>query len=634
MSEKYTPSDDERKLITFVEDRFTIARDQWISNQKWKFDLYYKNSMDYNWDRQALLDQQNKWDWASNTFVPVTSGYLRGILPKVTDSSPEIRVTWRNSDDMWSAEKVQMLLEYIWDKNNMEQELRKFNMQAIRYWTAIAKVYWKTKTIKTTKDVVDDENLEIKQTTDVKDEFNDPTFETLDIYNFYPDPQWYDIDSCRYVFQRYLMTKEQIYKTYWKDNLQNTEYIKAWTWDLTIYTWVRDTVNNTKNKWNVPKATNEQIEVIEYWEDDKIVVLAWWVLIRNEENPFPFKKKPFLKVTYEDTEFQFYWVWVAEQLAQPQELINKIRNQRIDNVTMSLQQMFVVNDMALVNKKDLDFRPWWLIRVRWQDMWNVIQPMAMPWVAWTAYNEDDLVLQSARQATWLDMYSIWQSEAASTSASAVIASKEASALRIKWYIRALETDVYEPLIRMWLELAKEFYPNDVAENIYGENWEVVWTKQKMPLDVPKKENWSISFEDLSKDDLWWYYNFRVLSDSWVAASKELAKANSLQLLDRAASIWTNPQTWEQYVDIKALWESTLIDHNKDPEKLMWFNSQQAGDRQQQWMDQTALQNEMSMAQQVQWQWWANGNAISNQVNSNLWWSNAPSLTNNVWPNQI
>jgi len=34
---------------------------------------------------------------------------------------------------MGKAEKVQTLLSYIWDKNPMEKELKKFNLQALRY---------------------------------------------------------------------------------------------------------------------------------------------------------------------------------------------------------------------------------------------------------------------------------------------------------------------------------------------------------------------------------------------------------------------------------------------------------------------------------------------------------------------
>ena len=630
---QYTPSDDEKKRITFIQNRYRNALNYFKSNYKSRFDKYYKNSLDYNWDRAKLLAEQNK-EWASNTFVPLTSWYLRWVLPKVIDSSPEIKVTWRRPDDMGKAEKVQTLLSYIWDKNPMEKELKKFNLQALRYWTGIWKVLWKKKSIKSTKAVVDDENLEIKDVSYVEDEFDDPAFETIDIYWFFPDPQWYDIDSCRYVCQRYLMTKEQFFKTYWKDNLMNTEYVQASTWDLTILSNVRNEVSSLKNWWAAVKATKEQLEVIEYWEDDKFCILAWWVLVKDDVNPFPFKKKPYLKTCYEDIEFQFYWTWIPEQLSHIQDSVNKLRNQRADTVSMWLQQMFIINDAAVVDTRELEMRPWWLIRALWQDMDSVIHPVQMPTISPSSYNEDDLSAQDARTATWLDAYSIWQSQAASSSASSVIASKEASALRVKNYVRSLETEVYEPMIRMWLDLAKEFYPNDILEQVYDENWNVVDTVAKMPLNVSKNENWKITFQDIMKNDLGWYFDFRVLSDSWIAASKELSKQNSLQLLDRAASIWTNPQTWEQYVDVKALWKSTLVDFDKDPESLMWFNTQQSQWRQDQWLALTQQQQKINQMQQMQWlaqwwqwwwQWWKSipSNPISNQVNWNLAWINAP-----------
>jgi len=615
MAQQYKPSPEEKKRIEFVQWRFNTARDFFKNNVQDKFDSYYKDYREDASDRKALLIEQKK-EWASNVFVPVTSSYVRWITAKIADAKPELRIIGRNSDDMQKAEKVQTLMQYIWDKNEMEKELKKLINQSVVFWTWIWKVSWKKKYIKSTKDVVDEETLEIKQITESKEEFNDPTFETVDVYWFFPDPQWYSIESCRYVCQRYLLTKQQIFTTYWKENIKNTEFLQNWTWDLTILDDVRNTVNTSKNWSNTPKATDNQIEVIEYWEDDRLTVIAWDVMIKDEENPFPFKKKPFVSLAYDVLPFEFYGVWVAEQLKGSQALINKIRNQRIDQVTMSLNQPFLLNDMAIPNKEDLELRPWWFIRVLWQDIDSAIRPLQMPQVSGNAYQEDQLIFDAARQATWLDSYSIWQSEAASTSASSVIASKEASALRIKQFVRWLETEVYTPIFRMWLELAKEFYPNDTAERVINEEtWEDE-IKKKMPIDIRKEENWQFSFEDISKEDLYWIFDFRVLSDSWIAASKELNKQNSLNLLDRAATVWTNPQTWEQYVNMKALWKDVLNDFNKDSSELMWNNTQQE--------QQDAQQNqqgfeENKMMQQQQW-WW---DQLSQTSNANLWWTNAP-----------
>ena len=206
---------------------------------------------------------------------------------------------------------------------------------------------------------------------------------------------------------------------------------------------------------------------------------------------------------------------------------------------------------------------------------------------------------------------------------------------------------------MWLELWREFYPNDVVTQVVNvETW-LTEDVSAIPKDFRKEEDWQFTFESISKDDLYWYFDFRVLSSSWISASKELNKQNSLQLLDRAVTAWVNPQTWEEYVDKKGLWKHVLQNFNFNPSELMWANSeqqQQAQDvnkqafDQQQWLDQQAQQWQIDAQQQwlnqwlAQWpapqSWWQTLSQ-TNAPTANLSGINAPSAAwiQNVSPNQ-
>lgn len=631
MAEQYKPGEEELKVIGLIKQRFDTAKQFFKDNVKDKCDSFYKDYREYAWDRQALLNSQNLW-WKSNTFIPLTSSYIRWVDARVKESLPELKIIWRNEDDMKKAEKIQTMLEYIWEKDKTSIEVWNFVKHCEIYGTWVWKVTWKTKRVITTKEIIDDETLEKKDVKDYSEEYDDPTFNNIDLYSFFPDPQWNSIESCRYVCQRHLMTKWQILLQF-KD-MENTEFFENWSWDLEVLDTVRVIVNKQVNTKSEEKATDEQIEVIEYWEDDKYVLLVWWVLAINKPNPYPFKKKPFIKSSYESLPFEFYWVWLAEQLSQSQKLINTVRNQRIDNVTMSLQPMSIINDMAIENEEDLTWRPFGTIRVLWQDLDNTIRPLTVPQVWSSAYNEDSLIFDAARQATGLDAYSIWQSEAASASASSVIASKEASALRIKSFIRNLELELYEPLFRMWLELWREFYPNDTIKQVVNiETW-LTENVASIPKDFRKEENGQFTFEQISKDDLYWYFDFRVLSSSWIAASKELNKQNSLQLLDRAVTAWTNPQTWEEYVNKKALWKLVLKNLSVDPSEFMGTNTQT---EKQDWQTNMELFNEqkqLDQQKQAEWGWW-NTWALSQiqWAQANLSWINA-SAPQTPWTTQV
>ena len=72
----YTPTPEELQVIALVTTRFTESKDHFLDNSRSKFDQFYKDYREYAGDRQALLDTANK-SWASNTFVPLTSSYIR-----------------------------------------------------------------------------------------------------------------------------------------------------------------------------------------------------------------------------------------------------------------------------------------------------------------------------------------------------------------------------------------------------------------------------------------------------------------------------------------------------------------------------------------------------------------------------
>ena len=77
------------------------------------------------------------------------------------------------------------------------------------------------------------------------------------------------------------------------------------------------------------------VELLEYWEDDRVVTIAnRAVIIREAKNPFYHGKKPFVHIINNVVPHEFYGLGEVEPLERLQHELNAKRNQRLDAVNL------------------------------------------------------------------------------------------------------------------------------------------------------------------------------------------------------------------------------------------------------------------------------------------------------------
>ena len=265
MAKQYNPTGKEKKIKTMVEKRYKEAKAFFVKYHKDRYDKYYKNANDYNGDRLELLKKVGGDDWMSNLFVPITASHIRTIHPRVIGGLPSIMVSGRNQSSQKGAIKIQAMLEYLWERNTMKGKIKILILDAINYGIGIGKVIWDKGIVKGGMTKINDDG-ESEFVPMKFDEYDDPGFEPVDPYSYFHDPLGTTIDNCRYHFQRYLLTADQIQANYAGLIEHNIEIIKSKDksidrGDLTNYASVRKDILEYKSKESA-KNTSDRKSVV------------------------------------------------------------------------------------------------------------------------------------------------------------------------------------------------------------------------------------------------------------------------------------------------------------------------------------------------------------------------------------
>jgi hypothetical protein len=131
---------------------------------------------------------------------------------------------------------------------------------------------------------------------------------------------------------------------------------------------------------------NYEVEVIEYWEEDRVLTIAnGSVLCRDSDTPFDHGMLPAIVMKHIPIMDQMMGVGVIEPIIDLDKEANLKRNQRIDNVNLSMNAMWAVKKGAQAWPKSMASAPGRTIPV---DTIEDIKPIIMPDVTVGAYNEE------------------------------------------------------------------------------------------------------------------------------------------------------------------------------------------------------------------------------------------------------
>lgn len=456
-----------KELANTIVSRYTTARN-WREPLKQKWDDFYDLY-------RGVLDSTTKSIWQANIFVPYAFSTIETIVPRLVAGRPQIDVMPREEGDTDYARVQSYLVDYQWDQCDMDKLLPDIVRQMLIYGTSVVKVYWdkKVETVEEEIEIDPDfpelgsQKVEVEKTTK-----NQPVVEMVDLYDFFWDPKGFDIDSCGWVAHRtyrsydYLikMQKQGLYKNVNLLEKDKTRPFKGETDKIT-----RTTALGTTDPQSVSGDSDKEanIELIEYWEDNRVVTIAnRTVVIRDDKNPFAHGKKPFVRFVDQSVPKEFCGIGELEPIETLQKELNDMRNQRMDNASLILNRMWLVQNGANVDEDELVSDVGGIIHT---DKIEGVQALYPPEIPNSSYREETLIKADIQQTTGITDYTkgVASDALANETATGISMMQEAGNARIKLKMMNIEMGIRE-IGELFISLNKQFIDEETVIRILGE----------------------------------------------------------------------------------------------------------------------------------------------------------------------
>jgi len=292
-----------------------------------------------------------------------------------------------------------------------------------------------------------------------------PSIEAVSCWNLYPDPNATSMDDAEYVIQRHSLNREQ-FAALAKKPLFKAEAIREGL-EMGPNYQARGFESSLYDGENVSTIYKNRFEVLEYWgvitkdiakqlnldfddELDIVSVNAWICgnkILRLVENPFSPRRIPYMVCPYELNPYQFFGIGISENMQDSQQVMNGHARMAIDNLALSGNLIFDVDETMLVPGQDMKVFPGKIFRRQSGQPGAAIHGVKFPNTSQENLMMFDRFRQLADEATGIPSYSHGTTGVQSTTrtASGMSMLMGAAALSIKTVIKNIDDYLLKPL---------------------------------------------------------------------------------------------------------------------------------------------------------------------------------------------
>jgi len=527
------------------------ARTYFLSQIKPRLDRSYKLYIAWPGDRAKEIQR-----WQSNVSIPYVQGVIETMVPRIIDARPDFSVQGRNKDSQARASKLEGLCNFYWEKAEMDSKVEMLVRAAMTYGTGYLQAYWR-KDVRTLKFLqTDDLTKELTWKEKERTFYDAPTADWVDNYSLWYDWRNVEAKNKRFWFVRRVLTEGEITRRYPMADPDKLALLKPGG-DISDYASIRQEVKATNTHISRGQEifsgnfgtgntyhgddNSELFEVFEWWRplDDLYSVMANEIpILKGGEipNPYDFKETPFIDIPYLKVPGEFEGYGVPMILEYLQIMLNTIKNQRIDAVTLNIHKMWIVNPLANIDKAELVTRPFGII---YSPDPNGVREVQFSDVKESAFKEEDMLKNDMRYASGVDDASMGSGGQAS-SATEVRHLRESTIERVRLFVNHLG-DGFANLQRYWIEMTRQFFTEDMTIRIVGNDGKV-----EFPL--------------IEKDDLMGEFDFKSTVLPSIAGQNEVKKKQDMDLLQLLMQL--------PFIDPKKLVSKVLFDWNWDAESIM------------------------------------------------------------------
>lgn len=305
-----------------------------------------------------------------------------------------------------------------------------------------------------------------------------PLFKPVDIFEMFPHPCKMEIDDGLPLIRRRYVDKQ--FLTRLKDGVFGYKNIQK-ALDSSCAKQGED-----KKDFNPEKG--EYYELLEYWgplsdkitnKDGKITdreEIPYWCMVINREvviraipNPYNHQLPPYCKFKlFEDARPNWFGVGIGLIGLPIQERLNKLVNQRLDNVDLVMnKQGFYNGGDPLINQKDLQIsKPGKWHKV--SDVLSSVRWMDTPDVTVSSYNEEKLAKEDFREATGASSTLSPTQTGQHRTAMGISILQGAAGIRFKPVLRKIESQLIQQTAMFFLSNLRQFMTEEQWVLITGE----------------------------------------------------------------------------------------------------------------------------------------------------------------------
>lgn len=476
------PAQDERDLVSRVLADYRRAYRSKQAKETLFRDIY---------QRYRSYLQVSRTASRSTLFIPESFTVVETVAPRMTSRKPSFKVLPRESSDIGKADSVGQLLDYFYDRTKLQHKLKVFAKQGLLYGTSFMKVGW-----------------------DAKNEI--PTHDPVDVADMFGDPTTYDWKTG-FVIHRYYKTKEELKRSGIKyKNLDMLGKAKE--------TNARDDQMRQDRQavQGLPyDPERDGSEILEHWdwdEDGNLKVMAVAdrsVLIRNDDNPNPLDMAPFVEFFDQEVPFEKWGIGEIEPIIDLQDEENTIRNQRIDEKNLSINNMWLVSKLSGIDYRTLVSKPGGIVLAN--DI-NGIKPLEKQNITQDSIQEIQMIKEDIQNATGVNDYVRGGDTGATTATETVSKTQEANQ-RFAEKVSNLEMAIKE--IGEWdVAFAMAFMTRKVQMRVMG----------KFGMEV----------KSIAKSDIKGQYDIDIETGSSLPANPDLRRQQLTQLTELLVPVLSNP----------------------------------------------------------------------------------------------
>lgn len=541
-TEIYLPlnwGEEEAKMMSKYELQLAEAKLGFLNEIKPVLDRSYKLYMSDNSDRAKEIQA-----WQANVFISYINAVVETLMPRILDARPEFSVQGRTVDDQAKAERLQGLITFTWEISKMDSVSEDLVRSSLIYGSGFLQVGWK-------KDVQEKSFLITKDFNSKKPKwekrevvaYDAPFALNVDNYALWYDRRNVPGSSKQYWFHRILLTGYEIKQRYpFHDKRRIVQALASSDKDLTDYASIRQEIKkkhlrvgknedrgastgaglNLENPNDPDLMMHEVFEWTRPFDDAYSIVVNKVPILKNGYTPIPydFKEAPFINVPYLKLPHEYEGVGIPVLLESPQTILNMIKNQRLDAVSMSIHKMWLVSPAANVDTEQLVVRPFGII---YTPDPTAVREVQFSDVNASAYKEEELLKSDLKYASGVDDFSMAAGGGAG-SATEIRHLRESTLERVRLFVNHLG-EGYSTMMRYWISMYRQFYTDALVARITGEDG----AKDFLPIE---------------KDDLMGMFDYIASVIPSIAGKNDIDKKQGMDLFQLLSPM--------EFVDVEKL----------------------------------------------------------------------------------